>query len=163
MRVTIGALADVSVLLGFLAACFAAAGLGLLFTGSVRSEWFEHLVKPSWNPPSWVFGPVWTTLYTAMAVAVFLVWRRRGETGIAIPMVLFFVQLALNAAWSPVFFGMHNIPLSVGIIIPLCAIIAVTTVAFFRASPAAGILFVPYLAWVTFAAVLNVTIWRLNP
>ena len=162
MKITTGTLANVSALLGFLAACFGAAGLGMLFTGSVRSEWFEHLAKPSWNPPSWVFGPVWTTLYTAMAVAAFLVWRRRGEANVTLPMVLFFVQLALNAAWSPVFFGMHNLPLSVCVIVPLCGLIAITMVAFFHVSTVAGILFVPYLAWVTFATILNSAICRLN-
>lgn len=159
---TRGVLADVPVLLGFLAACFASAGLGLLFTGSVRSEWFEHLAKPWFYPPSWIFSPVWTVLYAMMAVAAFLVWRRRGAAKVMLPLVLFFVQLVLNACWTPVFFGLHNIPLSVWIIIPLLVLIALTMLAFFRVSIVAGILFVPYLAWVTFATVLNVAIWRMN-
>ncbi len=148
-------------LVGFLAVCFAAAGLGVL-AGSGRSEWLDHLAKPSWNPPSWVFGPVWTTLYTMMALATFLVWRRSGQAAITLPLVIFFVQLALNAAWSPVFFGLHNIPLSVAIIILLWLAIVLATVLFWRVSLAAGLLFLPYLAWVSFATVLNIAIWRLN-
>lgn len=143
----------------FLGASFAAAALGGVTTaGSVR-DWYPTIAKPSWNPPSWIFGPVWTALYAMIAVAAWLVWRRVGWGG---ALVWFALQLALNATWSPVFFGLHRIGLALVNIILLWVAIAGTTVAFWRVVPVAGILFVPYLAWVSFAAALNFAIWRLN-
>ena len=103
---------------------------------------------------------MWTVLYLAMAVAAWLVWRQAGWCG---ALVWFGVQLALNATWSPVFFGMHRIGLALGNIVLLWLAIAGTTVVFWRVTPAAGILFVPYLAWVSFATLLNLTLYRLNP
>jgi benzodiazapine receptor len=146
-------------LVGFVVASFAAAALGGVVTGGSVRDWYPTLVKPAWNPPSWIFGPVWTVLYLAMAVAAWLVWRRVGWGG---ALVWFAVQLALNATWSPVFFGMHRIGLALVNIVLLWLAIAGTTVAFWRVTPVAGWLFVPYLAWVSFATVLNFTLWRLN-
>jgi tryptophan-rich sensory protein len=146
-------------LAGFLVVAFGAAALGGATTaGSVR-DWYPTIAKPSWNPPGWVFGPVWTVLYALMAVAAWLVWRRAGWCG---ALAWWTVQLALNAAWSPLFFGLHRIDLALVDIVALWAAIVGTTVAFWKVSPLAGGLFVPYLAWVSFAAVLNFTIWRLN-
>jgi translocator protein len=147
------------VLAGFLVVTFVVAAIGGIATsGSVRA-WYPALVKPSWNPPSWVFGPVWTLLYTMMAIAAWLAWRQAGWGGV---LALYSVQLALNAAWSPLFFGLHRIDLALVDIVLLWVAIAATMVAFWRVTPVAGWLFVPYLVWVSFAMVLNFTIWRLN-
>jgi tryptophan-rich sensory protein len=146
-------------LVGFVVASFAVAALGGVTTaGSVR-DWYPTLVKPMWTPPSWIFGPVWTALYAMMAVAAWLVWRRAGWCG---ALVWFAAQLALNATWSPVYFGMHRIGLALVNIVMLWLAIAGTTVAFWRVSPVAGWLFVPCLAWVSFATALNFAIWQLN-
>jgi len=147
------------VLGGFVAASFAAAALGGVVTGGSVRDWYPTLVKPAWNPPAWVFGPVWTALYTMMAVAAWLVWRRVGWGG---ALVWFAVQLALNATWSPVFFGMHRIGLALVNIVLLWLAIAGTMVAFWRVTPVAGIVFAAYLGWASFAAALNFAIWRLN-
>jgi len=146
-------------LVGFVVASFAAAALGGVTTASSVRDWYPTIAKPTWTPPSWIFGPVWTALYAMMAVAGWLVWRRVGWGG---ALVWFAVQLSLNAAWSPVFFGLQRIGLALVNIILLWLAIAGTTVAFWRVMPAAGILFVPYLAWVSFASALNFAIWRLN-
>ena len=146
-------------LAGFLVVTFGVATVGGIATsGSLRS-WYPTLTKPAWNPPGWVFGPVWTALYAMMAVAAWLVWRQAGWGG---PLAMFGVQLALNAAWSPLFFGLRRIDLALGDIVLLWAAIVATMVAFCKVTPAAGWLFVPYLLWVTFAAALNFALWRLN-
>ena len=146
-------------LAGFLVVTFGVATVGGIATsGSVRS-WYPTLTKPAWNPPGWVFGPVWTVLYAMMAVAAWLVWRQAGWGG---ALALFGMQLALNAAWSPLFFGLHRIDLALGDIVLMWAAIVATMVAFWKVTPAAGWLFVPYLLWVTFAMALNFALWRLN-
>jgi translocator protein len=144
---------------GFVVVSFAAAALGGVTTAGAVRDWYPTIAKPTWTPPSWIFGPVWTALYAMMAVAAWLVWRRVGWGG---ALVWFAVQLALNAAWSPVFFGMHRIGLALVNIMLLWLAIAGTTVAFWRVVPVGGWLFVPYLAWVSFATALNFAIWRLN-
>ena len=146
-------------LAGFLVLCFAVAALGGLTTTPNIPNWYAGLAKPSWTPPSWVFGPVWSVLYLSMAVAAWLVWRK-GDA--LMPLILFAVQLALNAAWSWLFFGMHSPSAAFVDIVLLWVAIAATTAVFWRRSPVAGILFVPYLIWVSFATVLNFAIWRLN-
>jgi translocator protein len=124
-------------------------------------EWYASLQKPSWNPPSWVFGPVWTTLYVMMGTAAWLVWDRgRGAARVALG--LFLVQLAFNAGWSWLFFGLNAPGLAFGWILLLWALIAATAAAFRATRTAAGVLLLPYLAWVTFAAALNFTLWRMN-
>lgn len=125
-------------------------------------EWYAALHKPAWNPPNWIFGPVWTALYTMMGVAAWLVWRRGGWGAQAMPLALFLVQLVLNAAWSWLFFGLHRPGLAFAEIVLLWLAILATALAFRPVSAAAFWLLVPYLAWVTFAAVLNFTLWRLN-
>ncbi len=122
-------------------------------------EWYASLNKPSWNPPSWVFGPVWTLLYIAMAIAAWLVWRRGGQRR---ALTFYAVQLVLNAAWTPLFFGLKMPGLAFAEILLLLATIIVTARTFSRVMPLAGLLLVPYAAWVTFAAYLNFTLWRLN-
>lgn len=145
----------------FYLACFLAAGLGSLFTMVSLGSWYTSLAKPWWNPPSWVFGPVLTVLYAMMATAGWLVWRRGGPH-MRPALRWFAVQLVLNVAWSAVFFGLQMPGLAVAEILVLWAAIAATLRSAWRVSRPAGILLVPYLLWVSFAAVLNVTIWRLN-
>jgi len=146
-----------------LAACFGAAALGALFTGPAVRTWYQEIRRPAFSPPDWVFGPVWTVLYTMMAVAAWLVWRKADAPGRAAALVLFGVQLALNAAWSPIFFGLRSFGGALADIVALWLAIVASLVAFWRISMPAGVLLAPYLAWVSFAAVLNVAIWRLNP
>jgi len=146
-------------LVGFLVASFMAAAIGGAVTSSSVREWYPTLAKPDWTPPAWLFGPVWTALYAMMAVAGWLVWRRTGWSG---ALIWFAAQLVLNATWSPVFFGLHRIGWALVNIMLLWLAIVGTTVAFWRVTPVAGGLFVPYLAWVSFATALNFAIWRLN-
>lgn len=146
-------------LVGFLVITFAAPASGAF---PLPGDWYAALQKPSWNPPAWVFGPAWTILYTLMAVAAWLVWRRGGFAQQGHPLTLYFVQLALNAAWTPIFFGAHAPAWALLEIVALWFAIALTLAAFLRAHRVAGLLFVPYLAWVTFATVLNFTLWRMN-
>jgi translocator protein len=139
--------------------CFAVAGVGGLATAPSIPNWYAGLAKPSWTPPDWIFGPVWSALYLSMAVAAWLVWRRRNAT---VPMTLFGIQLVFNAAWSWLFFGLHSPGAAFVDIVLLWTAIVATTVVFWRRSIVAGILFVPYLVWVSFASVLNLVIWRMN-
>ena len=150
---------QVLTLVGWVLLCFGAAAMGGLF---MPGEWYAGLKKPAWNPPGWIFGPVWTILYTMMAVAAWLVWRRGGFVAQRRPLTLFLLQLALNAAWSPLFFGSHRPGLAFAEIVLLWLAIAATLLAFRFTSRAAAWLLAPYLAWVGFAAVLNFTLWRLN-
>jgi tryptophan-rich sensory protein len=143
-----------------LAATFAVAGIGSQF---MPGEWYEGLNKPSFNPPSAVFGPVWTALYLLMAIAAWLVWRRRKAANVAPALAAYSVQLILNAAWSWLFFGRHQIGLALADIGLLWAAIVATTILYWRLNWKAGALLLPYLAWVSFAAVLNASFWRLNP
>lgn len=139
--------------------CFAVAGLGSLATTPNIANWYATLNKPSWNPPNWLFGPVWTLLYAMMGVAAWLVWRRVGW-GTAI--LCFAVQLGLNLAWSFIFFGAHQTGLAFVEIILLWLAIVATIISFSAVSKPAAALLIPYLLWVSFAAALNFTIWRLN-
>lgn len=133
-------------------------GVGNLFQ---PGAWYDGLEKPPWNPPSWVFGPVWTVLYVLMGVAAWLVWDRyRADARGAL--ALFVTQLVFNAGWSAVFFGLQAPGLAFAWIVVLWLLIAATIGAFWRRRPLAGALLLPYIAWVSFAAVLNYTIWRLN-
>ncbi len=147
----------------FVAVCFAVAGLGSLFTTpqTASGGWYETLQKPFFTPPNWLFGPVWTLLYLAMAVSGWLVWRKTGLSGTA--MALFAVQLVLNLAWSLIFFGLQAPGGALLEILILWTAILLTILAFSRVSRPAGWLLVPYLAWVTFATALNAAIWLLNP
>jgi translocator protein len=139
--------------------CFAVAGIGGLATAPSIPDWYAGLAKPSWTPPGWIFGPVWSVLYLSMAIAAWLVWRR-GDA--VVPMMMFGTQLVFNAAWSWLFFGLHNPGAALIDIALLWMAITATTVVFWWRSTLAGILFVPYLIWVSFATALNLAIWRLN-
>lgn len=139
--------------------CFLAPALG---SWSRPGEWYALLNKPAWNPPSWLFGPVWTLLYLCMGLAAWLVWRRGGLREQRTPLLLFFTQLALNALWTPLFFGLHQPGLALVNILFLWVAIIATTASFRRVSFKAAALLLPYLAWVSFASFLNFTLWRLN-
>ena len=149
-------------LIVLLVLCMAVASAGGSVTAHNIANWYVDLVKPSWTPPSWVFGPVWFVLYLGMAVAAWLVWRQANMATTFVPMMLFGVQLLLNALWSWFFFGLHSPGAALVDVVLLWIAIAATMVAFWRRSTVAGLLFVPYLAWVTFASVLNLAIWLLN-
>jgi translocator protein len=143
----------------WLALCFAAAWIGSRFQ---PGEWYQNLTKPSLTPPSWVFGPVWTILYILMGVAAWLVWRRYGFAAAVLPLSLFVGQLALNALWSYVFFGLHKPGLACLNLAALWLALLATLTAFWQIEPPAGQLLLPYLLWVTFAGYLNLQLWRLN-
>ena len=146
----------------FIAICLGAGGLGAIATTAEIDGWYKTIEKPSWNPPGYVFGPVWTTLYIMMAIAAWLVWKPAGFQSVKVPLSLFSGQLALNIGWSWVFFNFHQPGWAFGEIVVLWIAIVATTIAFFQSSKTAGWLLVPYVSWVTFAAVLNFAIWRLN-
>jgi benzodiazapine receptor len=152
-----------SVLGGIVLLCLGIAASGAAWTNTSLTTWYAHLNKPAWNPPNWVFGPVWTTLYVLMAVAAWLVWRERGWREGSMPLSVFAAQLVLNAAWSWLFFGMRSPGLAFVDIVLLWLAILATVITFWRVSATAGGLLLPYLAWVSFAVALNGAIWRLNP
>jgi translocator protein len=143
-------------------ACYGAAFVGSALTSPTIAGWYETLIKPPFTPPSWLFGPVWTVLYLAMAIAGWLVWRRKGLTGATLPLALFGGQLLLNALWSVLFFGLREPGVALIEILLLWAVILATTLSFRSVSRTASWLLTPYLAWVTFAVALNLEIWRLN-
>ena len=136
-----------------------AASFGALFS---PGDWYAGLVKPSFNPPNWIFGPVWTALYFMMAVAAWLVWRRRDTQPVTLALAVYLAQLALNALWSWLFFGLHAMGAAFLDICLLWLLILATLVLFWRVHRWAGALLAPYLAWVGFAAVLNFALWQLN-
>ena len=149
-------------LLAWLGVCFAAAGLGALASVNAGS-FYQQLVRPSWAPPGWLFGPVWSALYFSMGVAAWLAWRERGLRGMGGGAVLFLAQLAVNALWSWLFCAWRLGGLAFAEVLILLAMIAATALEFWRIRPLAGALLLPYLAWVAFASVLNYSTWRLNP
>ena len=151
---------DVLGLTAFVALCFGVSVLGGMAAAPALPEWYPALRKPSWTPPGWVFGPVWTLLYPTMAIAGWRAWReQRGRVG----GLLYLVQLALNAAWPWLFFSERRLDLALAVAVLLCVAVAATIVAFWRVHRGAALLLVPYLAWVVFAAALTHAIWRLNP
>ncbi|WP_404403340.1 TspO/MBR family protein [Pelagibacterium halotolerans] len=153
-------IASILVLFAFLGACFLAAATGALFTPGV---WYEALAKPDWRPPNWLFGPVWTALYIAIGVSGWLVWREAGFAGASVALLVYAVQLVLNASWTVIFFGLHRPDLAFFEILALWLAIVLSIVLFWPINVLAALLLVPYALWVGFAAVLNYAIWRLNP
>jgi translocator protein len=144
--------------------CLSAGAFGSIFTATSVGTWYQSLNKPSFNPPSWVFAPVWTSLYLMMGVSLFLVWSSKNMIGSkkSISIILFLTQLILNAIWSLLFFGLKN-PLLSFIEIVLLWITIIATILFFKkTSVFSAFLLVPYLLWVTFAAILNFSIFTLN-
>ena len=154
---------DVIKLVISIIACFAAAGIGSLFTFKAIPNWYAGLKKPSYTPPNWAFGPVWTALYLLMGISVFLVWQKGLATnGALFAFILFWIQLVVNAIWSIVFFGKKSKGGGVITIIVLWLLIMVTMITSFRVSDWAGALLIPYIMWVSIASYLNIGIWLLN-
>lgn len=153
---------ELGMLVVSLAACFGVSALGASWASQGLSPWYEGLSKPSWNPPGWVFGPVWVTLYILMAVAAWMIWRVRERPGAWVALGLYVVQLALNLAWTGIFFTLKLPGPALFEIALLWVMILATIVAFGRVRPWAGALLVPYLVWVSFASALNFMLWRLN-
>jgi len=147
-------------LAGFLAVTFLVAGVSTVLTVPSITTWYAGLAKPGFNPPDQLFGPVWTVLYALMAIAAWLIWKRPDSPRRRTALVWFGIQLALNFGWSLLFFRDHQIGAALVEILLLWLAIALTMALFFRLSRAAGWVFVPYLAWVSFASVLNIAIWR---
>ena len=145
-------------LLRWLAISFVPAVIGFRFPAP---EYYSRLQKPSWAPPGWLFGPVWTLLYALMGVAAWLV-AGKADSASRTPLVLWSVQLGLNATWTPVFFGLRAPGLALVNIVLLWFALVGTVIAFFSRRPLAGVLLIPYLSWVTFATALNFAIWHQN-
>jgi tryptophan-rich sensory protein len=146
-------------LIGWLVVSFVPALIGAPFPAPA---WYRSLRKPDWSPPAWVFGPVWSVLYALMGVSAWLVAKSEADGRRRLALGSFGIQLALNAAWTPIFFGLRRPGLALVEIIAMWIAIVATTLAFLRRRLLAGLLFLPYLAWVSFAALLNGAIWRRN-
>ncbi|MFC0542761.1 TspO/MBR family protein [Kutzneria chonburiensis] len=141
----------------------ALAALAGALASTRTAQDYGRLAQPSWAPPAWVFGPVWTLLYVSIAVAGWLVWRRAGTGGARWALTTYGVQLLLNAAWTPIFFGLRLFGATFAEIVVLWLAIGVTVVLFARIRRAAAVLLLPYWAWTTFATVLTYAVWQLNP
>lgn len=149
-------------LVAWLALSFVAAAIGA--AASIRAEsFYGQMLRPDWAPPGAVFGPVWTILYALMGIAAWLVWRSKGFRGARLALALFFVQLAANALWTWLFFAWRLGAVAMADIILLWLLLVATLIAFWRIRPLAGVLLVPYLLWVSFAAALNFAVWQMNP
>ncbi len=143
--------------------CQLAGGVGSLFTRPAIATWYRTLNKPTFSPPNWLFAPVWISLYFLMGISLFLVWRREGEfPQVKRALTLFFIQLILNASWSILFFGLRSPLLGFIEIVLLWLAILLTLKTFSRISTIGSILLWPYFGWVSFAAILNLSIWFLN-
>ena len=149
-------------LVGWLVATFAAGGVGAIASARAAT-FYGQLSRPAWAPPAWLFGPVWSALYLCMAVAAWLVWRQHGFRGARSALWLFVAQLFANALWTWLFFGMHRGALSLAEIVLLWLLIAATIAAFWPLQRFAALLLVPYLAWVSFATALTLSLWQRNP
>lgn len=139
--------------------CFIPAIIGSQFG---PGEWYQTLTKPEWNPPNWIFGPVWTLLYLLMGISVWIIWKNYGLKTAAVPLTFFIAQLVLNALWSWFFFGLENVGLAFIDIVALWTLILITLILFWKLNTLSGVLLLPYIAWVSFATVLNYNIWQLN-
>jgi benzodiazapine receptor len=154
---------DILKLVISLVACQCAGIIGSISTAPAITTWYAALEKPFFTPPNWLFAPAWITLYLLMGMAAFLVWRKGlGEEGVKSALVIFLVQLVLNALWSVVFFGLRSPIAGTIVIILLWLAILFTILKFFRLSVTAGSLLIPYILWVSFAAALNIVVWMLN-
>jgi translocator protein len=148
--------------IGWIALCALAGGLGTIASVDAQ-RFYAQLAQPGWAPPAGIFGPVWTLLYMCMAVAAWLVWRKRGWAGAGGALGLFVVQLVSNTLWSWLFFAWHRGALAFADIVLLLALLIATIVAFARIHTTAAWLLVPYVAWVSFATALCFSVWQRNP
>ncbi len=143
--------------------CLLPGLIGSRITSKAIPEWYAYLKKPSFTPPNWVFGPAWTTLYVLMGIALFLVWRKGISTpGVKVALIVFAIQLVINAIWTPVFFGLRSPGGGLIVIVALWITILFAIIRFIPISKTAGFLLFPYIAWVSFATALNLSIYRLN-
>jgi tryptophan-rich sensory protein len=149
-------------LVGWLVLAFATAAIGAVASANAGA-FYAELVRPAWAPPAWLFAPVWSTLYTLMGISAWLVWRARGFDGAWPALIVFIGQLGVNALGSWLFFVWHQGGLAFADAVILCCLIGATIVSFWRISTLAAVLLLPYLAWVTFASLLTLSVWRLNP
>lgn len=143
-----------------IAFCLSAGTIGSIATMPSIPTWYAALSKPTFNPPNWIFGPVWTTLYILMGISLYILWTKRKEAKLAI--ILFIVQLALNTLWSIIFFGQHLIAVALIEIVLLWLFILLTMIKAYPISKLASLLLLPYILWVSFASFLNLNIWLLN-
>lgn len=155
---------DWPIIAAIVVATIAAPLIGGLSTAQAVTTWYQTITKPAWNPPDWIFGPVWTLLYILMAVAAIVAFRAGRRQGLPVwpALAAYFVQIALNTAWSIIFFGLRAPGWAFVEIIALLTAIFITTFLFARASKPAAIMMIPYIMWVCFAATLNFAIYRLN-
>ncbi|MEO6277907.1 TspO/MBR family protein [Roseateles sp.] len=149
-------------LVGWLALTFVAAALGAIASMDAAA-FYGELVKPGWAPPAAVFGPVWSVLYLLMGIAAWLVWRERPSQSVDGALGLYIMQLAANALWSWLFFGWNQGAWAFAEVLLLWALVAITAAAFWRIRRLAGLLLLPYLAWVSFASALTWAVWQRNP
>lgn len=151
-------------LLVSLGVCLGAGFIGSVFTRQSVTTWYQTINKPSFNPPDWIFAPVWTTLFILMGIALFLIWQKGfTEKDNKVALYIFVLQLIFNMMWSLAFFGLRSPFLGVVVIVVLWVLILLTILKFFKISKLAGWLLIPYILWVSFASVLNFSIWQLNP
>ena len=149
-------------LFGFIILCLAVSGVGGAITATSVDTWYQILEKPPFNPPDWVFAPVWTALYILMGIAAWRGWRSKSIENTRKALSIFGVQLGLNIIWSILFFGLQRIDLALLEIFILLVTIVFNTIVFWRIDRLAGLMFVPYVLWVSYATVLNASIWLLN-
>ncbi|MGC9113644.1 MAG: TspO/MBR family protein [Candidatus Micrarchaeia archaeon] len=155
---------DLTKLFVSLLACLGAGFVGSVFTIPAITGWYAAINKPWFTPPDWLFGPAWTFLFILMAFALFFVWRKGfAEKNVKTAVALFALQLVLNVLWSLAFFGLQSPALGFAVIIALWLSIFATITYFRKVSRSAGLLLAPYIAWVSFAACLNLAVWMLNP
>jgi translocator protein len=149
-------------LFGFIILCLAVSGVGGAITATSVDTWYQTLEKPPFNPPDWVFAPVWTALYILMGIAAWRVWQSRSIENTRKALSIFGLQLGLNLTWSFLFFGLQRIDLALLEIFILLVTIVFNTIVFWRIDRLAGLMFMPYVLWVSYATVLNASIWLLN-
>jgi tryptophan-rich sensory protein len=162
MAAPAGLRCDLLGLAGFVLVCFTVSAFGGWVTAGSVATWYPTLAKPAFNPPDWVFAPVWSVLYLMIAIAGWRMWRRRGLGGARRALIAYALQLALNLAWSLIFFGGRMIGAALAEIVVLLAAIFVTAGLFWRIDRVAAMLLLPYASWAAFAALLNAALWRLN-
>ena len=153
---------EFAALIGWLVLCFAAAAVGAI-ASAAAGDFYQRLQRPAWAPPAGLFAPVWSVLYLLMGIATWQVWRARRERAVGPALALFVAQLAANALWTWLFFAWQRGGLAFAEIVVLWFLIGATVFAFWRIRPSAGLLLIPYWAWVTFATALSWSTWQLNP
>jgi benzodiazapine receptor len=157
---------NLPVLAAFLAVALGAGALGAAFSpgfSSSAAHWYAGLVKPAWLPPQHWFAPVWTAMYVLMAIAMWIIWRERYHRGRNIAVAAYLIQLLLNALWAPLFFGLKSIDAGLFVVVALWLAVGWTMREFVRVKFSAAAFLVPYFLWVTFAAAVNLAVWKLNP